>query len=347
MKNAVLIIAQIDLKDGRAPEWILLLKEGWNQIADGQKFLVDREGYNLMAQHISWRGIDPVFDYEHQTLKDVKAPASGWWKTQKYIDGTGIMVQVDWTAEASALIAKKEYRYFSPVIFVRKSDQRIVAVHSVALTNAPKINHLAPLLNKLGQNINQKEERMWEKLKKLLGLADDAGEDKTVEAVQVLVTKNIDLQKIADAKPDEVVACKEVLEVLKLTEAADKTTVIAAISGLGATGDVAKELSLQVAKLTTEIAGMKQSDLVAEALKNGQTSPEELGKWGRDLALKSPEQFKVIVLSRPKGSVVPIDKIGDPPPKKGDAPDDVQLEINKMMGVDDEAWKKYGPKEAD
>ena len=184
---------------------------------------------------------------------------------------------------------------------------------------------------------------MLEELRKLLGLAEDAGEDKVTAAIEAIVAKNKELES---AHPAEVVACKEVLEALKVNNDADKDAVLTAISGLGATGNVAAELSQQVAKLSTELGQMKQDDLVSLALKEGKTSPDELDKWGRDLALKSPDQFKLIVLSRPAGSVIPIDEARIPrDDAHKDTPDDVQLSINKMMGIDDEAWKKYGPKE--
>ena len=79
---------------------------------------------------------------------------------------------------------------------------------------------------------------------------------------------------------------------------------------------MAQKLSLEVASLRKELNEIKQNDLIVLALKEGKTSPDELDKWGRDLALKNPEQFKLIVLSRPAGSVIPIDSI-PPGPKIG------------------------------
>ena len=93
--------------------------------------------------------------------------------------------------------------------------------------------------------------------------------------------------------------------------------------------------------LRKELAGMKQEDLVALALKEGKTSPEELDKWGRDLALKSPEQFKLIVLSRPVGSVVPVEKISRGPDDKETVVDDAVLQVAKMMGNTEDDLKKY------
>ena len=43
----------------------------------------------------------------------------------------------------------KEYRYLSPVVLVRKRDQKATAIHSVALTNTPAIDGMFALVNSL------------------------------------------------------------------------------------------------------------------------------------------------------------------------------------------------------
>ena len=351
-----------------APAEFQLLPYGQIDIEGEPPAVNDEAAMALIIADFDRRGHDMVIDYEHQTLSGAVAPAAGWIKKLINKGRDGLFAGVEWTEKARQFIANKEYRFFSPVFWVKKEGRRVIAINNVALTNDPKINNLTPIVAKLirpASGSNQEEVAMFEKLKKLFGLAADAGEDTVVAAAEAVVAKNkgvaetlkldegADKEKVIAAikglgkAPETVVACKEVLDALKLDANADKELVVASIKGLGATGDVAKELSLQVAKLSTEIAEMKQDDLVQLALKNGQTSPEELDKWGRALAKSSPDQFKLIVLSRPKGSVVPLEKIGDPPPKKGEGADEAQLSINKMMGIDDETYKKYGPKETD
>lgn len=336
-----------------APETFQLLPYGRIDIEGEDPAYLDEESSASVMSIFERRGNDMVIDYEHQTLKDVQAPAAGWIKS--FIDKgkEGLWAVVDWTERAKEYIAKKEYRYFSPVFWVDRQTRKVVKIVNVALTNDPKVNNLRPIIAKMDINQelsnknkngeNRKESKMFEKLRKLFGLADDAGEDKVFEAVEAVVAKNKELEDAAK-EPAEVVACKEVLDALSLDESADKTAVVAAISGLGKTGDVAQELSLEVAKLKTQIAEMKQDDLVQLALKDGKTSPEELDKWGRDLAMTNPEQFEKIVLSRPRGSVIPVDKVDvREDDGKTETADEVQLSINKMMGIDEEAWKKYNP----
>lgn len=333
-----------------APDTFQVLPYGQIDIEGELPAFLDDEGMDSIIAHFERRGNKMVVDYEHQTLQDVQAPASGWIAQMINKGKEGLWAVVEWTEKAKNYIAAKEYRYFSPVFWVTAKERKVVAIKNIALTNDPKVNHLRPIIAKLAwsnehkpKTDNKGEIVMFEKLKKMFGLAEDAGEEKVIEAVEAVVAKNKDLEKAAEKKPDEIVACKEVLDVLKLGADADTEMVVAAIGSLGSTDDVAQKLSLQVAKLTQKLAGMEQGDLVELALKDGKTSPEELEAWGKDLALKNPEQFRLIVLSRPEGSVIPI---GQTRIKKDPAPgeaDDVQLSINKMMGVDTEAWKKYNP----
>lgn len=417
-----------------APGEFQVLPYGEIDIEDEESAFLDEESMQSIISQFERRGNDMVIDYEHQTLKGVQAPAAGWLKRFVNKGKEGLWAVVDWTEKAREYMAAREYRYFSPVFWVRKHDRKVLKIDNIALTNDPKINRLQPIVAKMtrdqtrdaqldrskkygisvkeggyitrpgersqvpdnqfldpvnyrypcpdadqtkaaasywGQEKNRKqytpkersiinerldklkkkfnigeyrkETKMFKKLKKLFGLEDDAGEEKVMEVAEAVVAKNKELEASAEKKT-EVVACKEVLEVLKLEPDADKEVVIAAISGLGSTDDVAAKLSQEVAKLSKELGKIKQEDLVQLALKDGKTSPEELKSWGRDLALKNPEQFKVIVLSRPKGSVIPVENVqvlNDGEHKT--IPDDAQLSINKMMGVDEETWKKYGP----
>lgn len=203
-------------------------------------------------------------------------------------------------------------------------------------------------------------------LRKMFGLAADAGEDKVIEAATAVVAKAqapgtvVACKTVLDAlgaKPEAkeaevvgivaalksgtVVACKEILEALGAKDGAGKDEVLRIVGSLKAPADVAVALSQEVAALKTKIAGMEQQDLVALALKDGKTSPEELDKWGRDLALKAPEQFRTIVLSRPAGSVIPVEKIVVAKDQPGTVSDDLQQSVNRMMGVSEETFKKY------
>lgn len=62
-----------------------------------------------------------------------------------------IWAEVSWTAEAKSKLTSKQYRYISPVALVRRSDRRLVGIHSVALTNKPAIVGMRPVVNRAGR----------------------------------------------------------------------------------------------------------------------------------------------------------------------------------------------------
>jgi len=327
---AKVIISSIDTKDGNAPEWILLFKEGWNEIYREGKFLVDRRAYDILAKKVTGRGNDIVFDYEHQTLKNMKAPAAGWLKELRYNDGIGIMARIDWTDEATQYIMKKEYRYFSPVFSVREPDKRVIDIHSVALTNAPKTNHLTPLLAKLGANFPEEETTM--DLKKLiakLGLADDASED------DVLTT----IAGLKDKKPEtkEVIA-KDVLDALDLKEG-DTSQVVASIHALKQT-EKGMVSQADFEKLQKQLVKKDADEVVAKALADGKITPDQK-EWAGKYAEGDLEGFKLFVAKAPV--VIPIEKLPGKEAKVDKSIlDEATKAIAKMMDVGAEDIKKYG-----
>ena len=348
-----------------APAEFQVLPEGKIEIEGMDPAFLDEAAAGGVIAAFKARGNDMVIDYEHQTLDDGQAPAAGWIKNPIWKGAEGLWAAVEWTKKAKEYLENREYRYFSPVMLVGAKDGRVVRLVNVALTNSPKINHLQPIVAKWDamEMTIEEEAIMIEKLRKLLGLAADAGEDKVLEAVTLSVNKAATLVACkeildalgakADAGKEEVVrivaslkgsiddSWKEILDALGAKADAGKDEVLRIVASLKAPGDVAVQLSRQVADLTKEITEMKQQDLVTLALKEGKTSPEELDKWGRDLALKNPDSFKLIVLSRPIGSVIPVDKIFVAKDTAGAVPDDLQKSVNRMMGVDDATFAKY------
>lgn len=140
----VMILTGGDL--GGCPDRIRILPVGAVNSEKGS-FTVDEESYRAMKAEMQRRGIDIVIDYEHQTLKDVQAPAGGWVKELIYTP-EAIEAKVEWTPKAQEYLKNKEYRYLSPVVLTRKSDNKAVALHSLALTNTPAINGMFAIVNK-------------------------------------------------------------------------------------------------------------------------------------------------------------------------------------------------------
>lgn len=327
------IVAEISAKYGKIPEWILLFKEGWNEVEGEGKYLVDAKAYETLSAYIARRGLDIVFDYEHQTILGAKAPAAGWIKEYRYTDGSGIEARVEWSDEAAKYILKKEYRYFSQVFGVRKTDRRIIALHSVALTNTPKTNNLTPILAKLGEEFTEKENDMnfFKKLFKALGLADGASEDDVLTAV----AKMDDKAKNPDVK--EVIA-KDVLDALDLKEDDGTSVVVASIHALKQTDKtgVSRE---EFEKVTKQLADRDAQEVVAKAVADGKITPDQ-NAWAKEYATRDLEGFKTFVAKAPV--VIPVGKLKKKKETTDDiAADETVMAVAKMMGVSAEDIKQY------
>lgn len=69
------------------------------------------------------RQLQIPIDYEHQTLKDMQAPAAGWVKDIT-LKSDGIYGAVDWTERAAEYLKNREYKYISPVVTLRNADKK-------------------------------------------------------------------------------------------------------------------------------------------------------------------------------------------------------------------------------
>lgn len=137
-----------------APEYIRVLPLGYISSEKGD-FLVDSESFRMMKEHMQHRAVDIVIDYEHQTLRDIQAPAGGWIK-ELVLKSDGIFAKVEWTERAKDYLQNREYRYLSPVVMVRKKDHKASQIHSVALTNTPAINGMMPIVNSMKLALSEK-----------------------------------------------------------------------------------------------------------------------------------------------------------------------------------------------
>ena len=316
-------------------------------------FNVDEESFELIRKQFKDRKLDLVIDYEHQTLSDVQAPAGGWIK-ELYKGEDAIIAKVEWTAKAAEYLKNKEYRYLSPVVLVRKRDQKATAIHSVALTNTPAIDGMFALVNSLdiediseGGNIMDLKE-----LAKALGLPETATEEEIKKAVEDAAKAAEKLKEMEEKKPEdktgeggkpqevaEVVANSTILSMLGLKEGAKTEDVAASIMALKTgTPDTQAELLALKQRMQERDA----DEEVQKALKAGKITAAQTG-WAKSYALKDMDCFKGFVEKAPV--VVPPGKLElkDAPAAPGS--DEVDVAILKNMGVSMEDVKKYGGKE--
>ncbi len=328
------------------PKEIKLLPLGYVHSQKGD-FLVDKESFRMIEKQFLGRKLDLVIDYEHQTLKDIQAPAGGWIKGM-YLGEDAIMAKVEWTPRAREYIANKEYRYLSPVIMVRNSDRKVAAVHSAALTNTPAIDGMFAIANSLDiENLIKMEESHMdlEKLAKKLGLPETAAEDEILRALDsVLEAKPKDGKENKEgAEPPETAAAAEmvanstILGALGLSAGAKTEEVTASIMQLkaGNTEDKA-----EILRLKGLLAGKEVDDLVVKALKEGKISKAQQ-EWAKEYALKDQEGFKRFIEIAP--AVVPMNKMDLKDAPKDDP--DINMEVLKACGFSKEDYEKYGKAE--
>ena len=260
---------------GGVPEEIRLLPLGHVHSQKGD-FLVDEESFRMIEKRFLEKKIDLVIDYEHQTLKDVQAPAGGWIKSLSF--GTdAIIAKVEWTDRAKEYIANKEYRYLSPVIMVRKSDKRAAYIHSAALTNTPAIEGMFTIANSLDINdLEEMEEKHMDlvKLAKKLGLPETASEEDVLKALDNALGPEPkkaeegkeDPKTTPEDGPAEMVANSTILGALGLEENAKTEEVTASIMQLKA-GNA--DDRAEILRLKGILAEKDVDELVGKALKAG------------------------------------------------------------------------------
>lgn len=173
-----------EIGSGSPPPSVILISP-WGRVKSSSgDYVLDELSARLIVDAFAAHGVDLPIDYEHQTLggdyssPSGKAPAAGWIKSLSVRPGEGLFAHVVWTAEAVADLARRAYRYLSPVVMVRRHDRRPVQLHSVALTNKPAIVGMEAvvnkhLLNQTGVSPMNLEELLVE-LRGILGLGADA-----------------------------------------------------------------------------------------------------------------------------------------------------------------------------
>jgi len=331
-----------------APEVVKLLKLGKIKSQKGD-FYVDQESFQRIRNTFKNRAIDIVIDYEHQTLEDVQAPAGGWIKDIILQDGA-IAAKVEWTPKAQEYLKNKEYRYLSPVVLVRKSDNKAVVLHSVALTNTPAIDGMFAIINSI--NIDEDEieggnNMDLKKLAELLGLPEDATEEQIMQAIQMVVGELGKLQEQLKKKDGsegetEVVANKVIMGLLGLDNNDAKTEDVAA--AIVALKNPANYVPVTEFNKLKERLDKKDSDeVVTLALKAGKISAAQK-EWAEEYALKDPEGFKRFVEKAPQ--TVPMGEIEHDDVKKSDGRvEETTMAVCKMLGVSKEDVEKYGKEE--
>lgn len=326
---------------GQCPEEVKILPVGTVNSEKGD-FIVDHESYKEMKAEMQRRGIDIVIDYEHQTLKDVQAPAGGWVKDLIYTP-EAIVAKVEWTPKAKEYLKNKEYRYLSPVVLTRKSDSKAVVLHSLALTNIPAINGMFAIVNSVDFDTYNTptggKEMDLQRIKELLGLPAETPEEDVMNALVKVLEKVKDAPDPKTEEDKEVVANSVILGLLELpadSKTEDVTTKIMALKAGASQRD-------QEMKETLERLKQKEADdAVMMALKAGKITAAQKD-WAKEYALKDRKGFDSFVEKAP--AVVPVGKLDTTEAPKNKEKVEVDEFILKATGLSKEDLEKYADKE--
>ncbi len=160
------------------PTEFRLFALGENRTAKGT-FVLDEKGLASVMAAFKDQGNDLAIDYEHQTFASADngkpAPAAGWFSPEARADGLWA-VNVRWTDVAAQMLRNKEYRYFSPMFEVDKSN-RITRLLPLALTNLPASKEQQALIAaSQTANVPKKELHAMPNFAALIGLKEDAPE---------------------------------------------------------------------------------------------------------------------------------------------------------------------------
>lgn len=326
---------------GQCPEEVKILPVGTVNSEKGD-FIVDQESYKEMKAEMQRRGIDIVIDYEHQTLKDVQAPAGGWVKDLIYTP-EAIVAKVEWTPKAKEYLKNKEYRYLSPVVLTRKSDSKAVVLHSLALTNTPAINGMFAIVNSVDfdtyNTLTGGKEMDLQRIKELLGLPAETPEEDVMNALVKVLEK---VKDAPDPKPEEdkeVVANSVILGLLELpadSKTEDVTTKIMALKA-----GVSRQ-NQEIQETMERLRQRDADDAVMMALKAGKITAAQKD-WAKEYALKDRKGFDSFVEKAP--AVVPIGKLDTTEAPKNKEKVEVDEFILKATGLSKEDLEKYADKE--
>ena len=150
---------------GAVPEWVMIIRTGtWLGHPTVPQVVAPAHltaALDYFERHYAAHGAELVVDYHHASMvapqAGARAPAAGWIRAiELRNNGTELWGRVLWTTEAAGAIARREYRYLSPVLRFNAPDRVsgapvLMSVGSVALTNTPFLTELESLNEARGQ----------------------------------------------------------------------------------------------------------------------------------------------------------------------------------------------------
>lgn len=272
-----------------------------------------------------------VIDYEHQTLKAAEngkpAPAAGWFKNLEWREGSGLWATgVEWTEGVQEMIAKGEYKFFSPVFRYDKKTGVVTALLMGAITNYPAIDGMAALAARAEVDLDQSQQETpkMKALLILLGLKEDATEAEALAALQaILEAKKTNEEALAAARAE--------------AEKPDPTKFVPV--------SAVTKLQEEVASLSAAVVGRDVQEVVDKAITEGRLLPA-LKEWATDLGKKDIAALRAYVeKAQPIAALSGTQSGGQGggKDKDKDALTEDELAVCRSMGLSEDEYKKNRP----
>ena len=339
----MLIAGKKQTLSSESPPWIELLPQTVKIKGEEDEHTLDKQSCTAIINDFDSYSNDMVIDYEHQTLSGNQAPAAGWITKLERKENKAIWGKVSWTEAAKAYIAKREYRYISPVYYAEKATRKIVGLYNVALTNQPRMKNVRAIVAKhqfeTPEHLPGKETYMFDDLKKELGLSPETDEAQ----LEIAVMKETVRLKEKLATQAATVA-KELVEAL----GADSNTVSvckAHIEALKQRARVSDDSLADVAALKAKMLKQDVEKIVAKAMKEGKITPEQK-EWATKYGTDDLAGLTLFVSKAV--AVIPIGGVQSqmttpPASQNGHSPE--TIEIAKQLGISVDDLDKYGQTE--
>jgi len=300
MKKGLIFIGKLGKfgKEKAYLDWFQLCPLGTfiNQVTGKPQTVSAKEIEQIAANFQNEPSGRVVFDYEHQTIKGIEAPASGWIIELEDRGADGLWCKVEWTKRALKYLEEKEYEFRSPVIIFNFTDERGkflgAYLHSAALTNKPWIREMDALAANLNlDNFCEGGFGMLEELKKLLGLKQEATEAEVMAAALEL-KKSKDSMLVAKSEIMAKLGAKDEAGIMPALDSAVKHEGFVAKSMYDAAVSERDVLKAQIA----QSASREVEAIVAKALEGGKITPAQKA-WANDYAQKDRPGFEAFIAS--------------------------------------------------
>lgn len=149
--GALLLSVELVELDGvkTPPKEFRILAAGVNETTKGPVIMNAAAGQSVLAK-MKELGRDSLnFDYGHAQLGFMQsyeaARSAGWFNVE--VRGEELWAtNVNWTPTARKALADREFRYFSPALYLDRESGEVRELINIALTNIPATKHQTPLV---------------------------------------------------------------------------------------------------------------------------------------------------------------------------------------------------------